>query len=55
MSLIDIGWQRVVEPGVFEVSLGGKQPGFTGLADAVTTGVVTGRVEVVGGSLRIGG
>ncbi len=55
ISLIDQGWQRVVEPGVFEVSLGGKQPGFTGLADAVTTGVGTGQVEVVGGSLRIGG
>lgn len=47
LSLIDSRWERVVEPGVFEVSVGGKQPGFIGLADAATTGVVTGRFEVV--------
>ena len=47
LSLIDSEGERVVEPGVFEVSVGGKQPGFSGLADAATTGVVTGRVEVV--------
>jgi len=48
LSLIDAGWERVVEPGVFEVSVGGKQPGFSGLADAATTGFVVGRFEVVG-------
>jgi beta-glucosidase len=48
LSLIDVEWERVVEPGLFEVSVGGKQPGFSGLADAATTGVVTGRFEVVG-------
>jgi beta-glucosidase len=47
LSLIDAEWQRVVEPGVFEISVGGKQPGFSGLADATTTGVVTGRFEFV--------
>jgi beta-glucosidase len=46
-SQIDDEGQRLVEPGVFEVSVGGKQPGFSGLADASTTGVVTGRFEVV--------
>ncbi len=48
LSLIDAADHRVVEPGTFEVSVGGKQPGFTGLADAATTGVVTGRFEVTG-------
>jgi beta-glucosidase len=38
----------VIEPGVFEVSVGGKQPGFGGLANATSTGVVSGRFEVVG-------
>ena len=33
--------------GLFEVSVGGKQPGFSGLADAATTGVVTGGSVVV--------
>jgi beta-glucosidase len=53
ISLIDSGWERVLEPGVFEVSVGGKQPGFSGLADAATTGVVTRRFEVVGSPLRL--
>jgi beta-glucosidase len=47
LSMIDNEGQRVVEPGVFEISVGGKQPGFRGIADASTTGVVTGRFEVV--------
>lgn len=33
------------QPGEIEVSIGGKQPGFTGTADAATTGVVTARVS----------
>ena len=35
-------------PGAFEISAGGKQPGFQGAADAATTGVVTGRLEIGG-------
>lgn len=38
----------VVEPGTFEISLGGKQPGFKGPLDAATTGVVTGTVRIEG-------
>jgi beta-glucosidase len=48
LSLINEDLQRVVEPGGFEVSVGGKQPGFTGVADAKTTSVAVGRFEVVG-------
>ena len=40
--------KRVVEPGTFSVSLGGKQPGFTGSADAKTTNVITGQFNVTG-------
>ncbi len=46
LSLIDKEFKRVVEPGIFEVSVGGKQPGFSGSADAWTTEVLTGRFEV---------
>jgi len=53
LSLIDFRNRRVVEPGVFEVSAGGKQPGFTGRADAATTRSVTGRFEVVGETIVI--
>jgi beta-glucosidase len=48
ISLIDADSRRVIEPGVFEVSVGGKQPGFSGFANATTTGVVSGRFQVVG-------
>ncbi|HEY0379784.1 MAG TPA: glycoside hydrolase family 3 C-terminal domain-containing protein [Pyrinomonadaceae bacterium] len=48
LSVIDDGGRRVVEPGEFLISVGGKQPGFTGTADAPTTGVVTGRFTVIG-------
>jgi beta-glucosidase len=54
LSLIDLQNRRVVEPGVFEVSVGGKQPGFTGRADAATTATVTGRFEAVGDTIVIG-
>src|SRR6267142_1775894 len=48
MSLIDDGGKRVVEPGEFLISVGGKEPGFAGRADAKTTGVVTARFAVTG-------
>ncbi|MCG6955549.1 MAG: glycoside hydrolase family 3 C-terminal domain-containing protein [Gemmatimonadetes bacterium] len=46
-SVIDPAGHRVVEPGIFELSVGGKQPGQHGLGDASTTDVLTARVEVV--------
>jgi beta-glucosidase len=48
LSLIDAAGQRVIEPGAFRISVGGKQPGFRGLGDAATTGVVSDTVEVTG-------
>ncbi|MBA7645975.1 hypothetical protein ES703_53736 [subsurface metagenome] len=53
LSLIDQDYRRVVEPGMFEVSVGGKQHGFTGNADAETTDVITGRFEIVGDLMYI--
>ncbi|MBV9929295.1 MAG: glycoside hydrolase family 3 C-terminal domain-containing protein [Acidobacteria bacterium] len=48
LSVIDERGRRVVEPGEFTLSVGGKQPGFKGHADARTTGVVSGRFKVTG-------
>jgi beta-glucosidase len=48
MSVIDDKGQRIVEPGEFLISVGGKQPGFSGYADAGTTAVVTTRFSVAG-------
>jgi beta-glucosidase len=39
---------RVSNPGVVEISVGGKQPGFTGPSDAATTQVLTGRCTISG-------
>jgi beta-glucosidase len=53
MTIIDDKGRRVIEPGEFTVSIGGKQPGFTGRADASTTGAVTGRFTVTGKAVAI--
>lgn len=46
LSPLDKDYNHIVEPGLFEISIGGKQPGFSGSADAATTDVLTGRIEV---------
>lgn len=48
LSLINNKDQRVIEPGWFMVAVGGKQPGFTGHADASSTQVLTTRFRVTG-------
>jgi beta-glucosidase len=53
MAVVDDRGNRVVEPGEFLVSVGGKQPGFAGGADATTTGVVQGRFQVSGSTARL--
>ncbi|HEV2860575.1 MAG TPA: glycoside hydrolase family 3 C-terminal domain-containing protein [Pyrinomonadaceae bacterium] len=53
LSVIDDRGRRVVEPGRFAVSVGGKQPGFKGRADAATTGVVSGGFNVTGKATEI--
>jgi beta-glucosidase len=53
MTIIDDKGKRVIEPGEFLVSVGGKQPGFTGRADAKTSGVVSNKFAVSGKALEI--
>jgi beta-glucosidase len=48
LSLVDDQGVRMVESGLFEIAIGGKQPGATGLADASTTGIVVGQFKVIG-------
>ena len=48
LSLIGKDGRRVVEPGRFEVAVGGKQPGLSGTADAATTMVLTAGLELTG-------
>jgi beta-glucosidase len=48
LSTVRADGRRVVVPGAYEISVGGKQPGFKGPLDAATTGVVTGGVQIGG-------
>ena len=43
---------RVIEPGYFKISVGGKQPGFSGYLDPQFTGVVTGRIQLTGKTVK---
>jgi beta-glucosidase len=47
-SLINNKDRRVIEPGYFTISVGGKQPGFSGYLDPQTTQVMTGRIRLTG-------
>ncbi len=48
LAVITDDGRTVVEPGEFKVTIGGKQAGFSGTADAATTGYVEGRFSVTG-------
>jgi len=48
LAVITDDGRTVVEPGDFKVTIGGKQPGFAGIADAATTGYVEGRFSITG-------
>jgi beta-glucosidase len=47
-SLVGADGRRTVEPGRFLIAVGGKQPGFSGTADAATTQVLTAELEMTG-------
>lgn len=51
-SIISSRDRRVIEPGYFTISVGGKQPGFSGYLDPQCTGVVTGRIRLTGKEVR---
>jgi beta-glucosidase len=53
ISVINSQAKRVVEPGTIDISVGGKQPGFKGVADTHTSGVVSGRVTVTGPQIEL--
>ncbi len=53
MAIVDDSGRRLVEPGEFRVAVGGKQPGFTGNADAGTTTVLEASFGVNGPALVV--
>lgn len=48
LSIINKKDLRVIEPGWFTISVGGKQDGFEGMADAQTTNTVVDRFRLIG-------
>ncbi len=52
-SLITAAGMRVIEPGEFHLSIGGKQPGFRGFADSPSTQVLSGTLVVTGPAKEI--
>ena len=53
LAVITDDGRTMVEPGEFKVTIGGKQPGFTGTADAGTTSYVEGHFSVTGAPTTI--
>ena len=53
LAVITDDGRTVVEPGEFKVTIGGKQPGFTGPADANTTSLIEGRFSVTGTATKV--
>ena len=53
LAVITDDGRTVVEPGDFKVTIGGKQPGFTGTADAATTSFIEGRFSVTGAATEL--
>jgi beta-glucosidase len=47
-SIINRKEKRVIEPGWFTISVGGKQPGFKGYLDPQFTRVLSGRLRLTG-------
>jgi beta-glucosidase len=47
-SIINNKAKRVIEPGYFTITVGGKQPGFKGYLDPQFTQVLTGRLKLTG-------
>jgi beta-glucosidase len=52
-SRINSNSKRIVEPGSFDIAVGGKQPGFKGSADAVTTEALISRTQLTGESKEL--
>lgn len=53
MTIITDHGARVIEPGEFAVSVGGKQPGLTARNDAATTGTISGKFVVTGNAMTL--
>jgi beta-glucosidase len=54
VSMINDQAKRVVQPQAIQISVGGKQPGFRGVADTRTSGVLESRFTITGTPVELG-
>ena len=52
-SIINVKGKRIIEPGYFTISVGGKQPGFGGYHDPQLTQALAGRIRLTGKEVSI--
>ena len=45
--------EKILEPGLFRIYVGGKQPGMKGNADNPTTQVLSGEISYTGASEKL--
>jgi beta-glucosidase len=48
LALVEPDGRRISTPGIVHISVGGKQPGFKGVADAPSTQTMTGTIRITG-------
>lgn len=53
LSVVLENGKRINEAGEFQISVGGKQPGFIGRADAATTSTISGKLIVTGKNIEV--
>jgi beta-glucosidase len=53
LSAIGPDNKRAITPGRYEISVGGKQPGFQGVLDAATTEVITKNIRLTGEAVAL--
>jgi beta-glucosidase len=53
MSVVMDDGKRVVHPVEVRFSIGGEQPGFSGLADAVSTSTIGGSFRITGSAVEL--
>ncbi len=53
LAIVDDDGQVRLEPGRVLIAVGGKQPGFSGMADAPTTQVVTAETDLTGTAITL--
>jgi len=53
LAHVNASGEWIADPGIYAISVGGKQPGFSGALGAATTGVANTNLQVIGVGKRV--